>query len=185
MNTQLPITRYLEDARNGDSEAFNEVFQLVYNELRNIAHRHLHYNGRSDTLDTGALVHEAYEHLVGNAEINWQDRNHFFALASRVMRHILIDYVRNRSAKKRGYGLQKLPLNTNQLAIEECTSQLEALEEALRQLFTYNENLAKLVELKFYGGLTHKQISEIMGTSERTVRRDWQRARTWIYTAMQ
>lgn len=178
------ITRYLEDARKGDEEALNEVFGLVYNELRSIAHRHLMVNRQSETLNTTALVHEAYERLVGGEEIDWQDRNHFFALSSRAMRHILVDYARSRTAQKRGGKKQDLPLDAVQLAIEQRSAELEALDEALKQLSQHNERLEQLVELKFFGGFNYQEIAGIMGLSKRTVRRDWQRARTWIFSAM-
>lgn len=178
------ITKYLEDARNGDPEAFNEVFGLVYNELRSIAHRHLLINRQGETLNTTALVHEAYERLVGSTQINWQDRNHFFALTSRAMRNIIIDYARSQNAQKRGGSKENLPLDAVPLAFEQKSAELIALDEALQQLSKHNERLEQLVELKFFGGFNYQEIAGIMGLSKRTVRRDWQRARTWIFSAM-
>jgi len=178
------ITKYLEEARNGDSEAFNQAYSLVYEELRSIAHRHLIHHRKSETLNTTALVHEAYERLVGNSQIEWQNRNHFFALTSRAMRYVLVDYARSRTAKKRGGKSEDLPLDALQLAVDERSAELEALDEALQLLSKHNERLEQLVELKFFGGLSYKEIADIMDLSKRTVRRDWQRARTWIYSAM-
>lgn len=184
MEESRPITNYLEDARKGDSEALNVVFGLVYDELRSIAHRHLMVNRRGETLNTTALVHETYERLVGNVQIDWQDRNHFFALSSRAMRNIIIDYARAQSAKKRGGGKQDLPLDAVPLALEEKSAELIALDEALEKLSQHNERLEQLVELKFFGGFNYQEIAGIMGISKRTARRDWQRARTWIFSAM-
>ncbi len=180
----IDITQYLADARKGDTDAFNRVYEMVYDELRNIAHRQLYRHRQSDTLNTTALVHEAYERLVGNSQIEWQDRNHFYALTSRAMRYILVDYARSRNAKKRGGNKLNVPLDAVQLAIEERSAELEALDEALKQLSSHNKQLEQLVELKFFGGLTYKEIAAIMDRSERSLRRDWQRARTWIYSAM-
>lgn len=184
MNPSVEITKYLAEARNGDADAFNRVYSLVYDELRAIAHRHLYGHRPGKTLNTTALVHEAYERLVGNSQIEWQDRNHFFALTSRAMRFVLVDYARSRSAQKRGGKSEDIPLDTIQLAVDERSAELEALDEALQLLAKHNERLEKLVELKFFGGLNYQEIAGIMGLSERTVRRDWKRARTWIYSAM-
>lgn len=178
------ITKYLEDARKGDAEAFNRVYSLVYDELRSIAHRHLFQHRQGETLNTTALVHEAYERLVGNSQIEWQDRNHFFALTSRAMRFVLVDYARSRTAKKRGGKAEDLPIDAIQLAVDKRSAELEALDEALQLLAQHNERLVKLVELKFFGGLNYQEIAGIMDLSKRTVRRDWQRARTWIYSVM-
>lgn len=184
METPINITQYLEEARKGNSEAFNRVYSLVYEELRSIARRHLFHHRRSETLNTTALVHEAYERLVGNSQIEWQDRNHFFALTSTAMRYILVDYARSRTAKKRGGKSEDLPLDALQLAVDERSAELEALDSALKLLSKHNERLEQLVELKFFGGLSYEEIADIMDLSKRTVRRDWQRARTWIYSAM-
>lgn len=184
MEKSYPITTYLEEARKGDIEAFNRVYSLVYDELHAIAHRHLYHQKQGETLNTTALVHEAYERLIGNSQIEWQDRNHFFALTSRAMRFILVDYARSRTAKKRGGKKEDLPLDALQLAVDERSAELEALDEALHLLAQHNERLVKLVELKFFGGFDYTEIAKIMDLSKRTVRRDWQRARTWIYSAM-
>lgn len=184
MDASVDITKYLEDARKGDSEAFNRVYSLVYDELRSIAHKHLLYNRQGETLNTTALVHKTYERLIGNSQIKWQDRNHFFALTSKAMRYVLIDYARARSAQKRGVKFDHFSLDSFQLAVDERSHELEALDEALQLLSKYNERLEKIVELKFFGGLNYKEIAEILDLSKRTVRRDWQRARTWIYYTM-
>lgn len=179
------ITTYLEAARNGDQEAFNIVYSSVYDELRSIARAQLMNFRGSDTLNTTAIVHEAYERLVGKSKLDLKSRKHFLALTSKAMRHFLVDYARSCTAKKRGGSEPKLPLDALQLAVEQRSAELEALDEALKHLSAYNKKLVELVELKFFGGFTYEEIAEINGCSERTVRRDWERARTWIYTAMQ
>lgn len=185
MNDKMDITNFLAEAREGNPDAFNKVYRYVYDELRSIAHRQLIYFRTGETLHTTALIHEAYERLAGKEEIDWQDRNHFFAVTSRAMRHILVDYARSQSAIKRGGGGKKIPLDAIQLAVEEDPVDLAALDDALQQLSSYNKQFEQLVELKFFGGLSFEEIANIMDCSERTVRRDWQRARTWIYSAMQ
>lgn len=184
MKPSVDITKYLAEARKGNLEAFNKVYSLVYDELREIAHRHLHHHRSGETLNTTALVHETYERLVGKSQIEWQDRSHFFALTSRAMRFVLIDYARSRTAQKRGGKSEDIPLDAVQLAVDKRSAELEALDEALQLLAKHNERLEKLVELKFFGGLNYQEIAGIMNLSQRTVRRDWQRARTWIYSVM-
>lgn len=184
MDASVDITKYLEKARKGDSEAFNRVYSLVYDELRSIAHRQLFNQRRGESLNTTALVHETYERLIGNSQIEWQDRNHFFALTSKAMRYVLVDYARSRTAKKRGGKFDHLSLDTIQLAVDKRSAELESLDEALQLLSKYDKRLEKIVELKFFGGLNYQEIAGILNISQRTVRRDWQSARTWIYSAM-
>ncbi|CAN5393445.1 ECF-type sigma factor [soil metagenome] len=184
MDVQNDITTCLSKARNGNQQAFNLVFEHVYGTLRQMAHRILAYKRYNDTLNTTALVHEAYEKLVGNQEIDWEDRSHFFSVAAKAMRFILIDYARAQTSQKRGGRDQILPLDALQLAVVERSSELMALDEALDLLMKNNSRLGNLVELKFFGGLTYKEIATLTGYSERTLKRDWERARTWIYSVM-
>lgn len=185
MKTQINIPNYLSEARRGDSEAFNRMYSLVYDELCSIAHRHLFLHQQGETLNTTALVHEAYERLLRNSQIHWRDQNHFYALTSRAMQYVLLDYTRTRTAIKRGGRAEDLPLDAVQLVCNERSPELEALDEALQELSEYDERLGRLVELKFFGGLSYKEIAGILGVSKRTVRRDWVRARNWIHSAMQ
>jgi RNA polymerase sigma factor (TIGR02999 family) len=136
-------------------------------------------------MNTTSLVHEVYEKLIGTDDIEWQDRTHFFSVASKAMRFVLIDYARAQSSQKRGGRQQDLSLDAVQLAAVERSNELLALDEALELLSDHDPRLGKLVELKFFGGLTYKDISTITGFSERTLKRDWERARTWIYSVMQ
>jgi RNA polymerase sigma factor (TIGR02999 family) len=182
MNASVETTKYLKEGRNGGSEAFNKVYILLYDELHSIAHRHLFFQKRQGvTLNTTALVHETYERLIGNSQIDLKDRNHFFALTSKAMRYVLADYARSGTAQKRGGKADPISLDSFQLAVDECSEELETLNEALQLLSQHNERLEKIVELKFFGGLNYSEIAGLLNLSQRTVRRDWQRARAWIY----
>lgn len=178
------ITRLLNQVSKGSPEALDQLYPFVYDELRHIAHQRLLRNRPGQTLNTTALVHEAYIKLVDQAQDGWNNRAHFFALASRAMRFILIDYARKRTAQKRG-GLQHdVPLSAVQIAVDERTTDLLTLNDALDKLHTYSERLARLVEYRFFGGLTYQEIAEVTELSVPTVKRDWQRARAWLYQAM-
>jgi len=183
---QRPITTLLKEAQAGDRDAFKEVMPHVYDELRRIAHQRLMKHRPSQTLNTTALVHEAYLRLVDQTQADWQDRAHFFAVASRSMRFIIIDYVRARTAEKRGGAPDDVPLDDVQVAIaDERAADLLTLNDALEQLAAVNERLSQLVEYRFFGGLTYREVAEVTGRSVPTVKRDWARARTWLYRALQ
>lgn len=185
ISTEHHITQLLLAASGGHSGAFDELMPLVYDEMRRIAHQRLLGYRPGDTLNTTALVHEVYLKLVNQKEASWQDRAHFFALASRAMRFILVDYARTRTAEKRGGRQADVPLDAVQIATEERTADLLALNEALERLAASSERLALLVEYRFFGGLTYEEIAEVTGWSLRTVRRDWRRARAWLYNEME
>jgi RNA polymerase sigma factor (TIGR02999 family) len=185
-DSRQPITALLKEAQAGDRDALEEVMPRVYDELRRIAHQRLMKHRPSQTLNTTALVHEAYLRLVDQKQADWQDRAHFFAVASRSMRFIIIDYVRARTAEKRGGAQDDLPLDDVQVAVaDERAADLLTLNDALEQLSAVNERLSQLVEYRFFGGLTYKEIAEVTGRSVPTVKRDWARARTWLYQALQ
>lgn len=180
------ITQLLRAMRGGDRDRADELFAQVYDELRRIAHQRLSKHRPGATLNTTALVHEAYLRLVDQSQVEWQDRAHFFALSSRAMRFVIIDYVRARTAQKRGGGKDDVPLDDVQLrAADERTADLLTLNDALDQLADVNERLSRLVEYRFFGGLTYKEIAAVTERSVPTVKRDWRRARTWLYQAMQ
>ena len=179
------LTQLLQQARSGDRSALDELFPQVYDELRQIAHQRLLRSRPGETLNTTALVHEAYLRLVDQTAAQWQDRSHFFALASRAMRFILIDYSRARTSQKRGGPEAPIPLDTVQIAADERAVELLALDQALEQLTKNDERLGKLVEFRFFGGLTYEEVAEVTGMSVPTVKRDWRRARTWLYHEMQ
>jgi RNA polymerase sigma factor (TIGR02999 family) len=179
------LTQLLVEARDGGAEALERLFPIVYLRLHEIAHAHLGRDGEGRTVSTTALVHEAYLKLVDADRIEWQDRNHFFSLASRAMRQILIDYARKHLAAKRGGELHRVDLDDVQIAAADRADTLVALDEALTRLATLSPRLAQVVELKFFGGLAEEEIARILGVTDRTVRREWTKARGWLQNALQ
>lgn len=177
-------TELLNAARARDREAIDELFGLTYEELKRAAHHRLRRQRTGETLNTTALVHEAYLRLIGAADVRWEDRGHFFALASRAMRFVLIDHVRSRGAKKRGGPAVALSLDDVEVPAEVGEADLLGLNDALEQLIQLNPRLAQVVEYRFFGGLTYEEIGDLTGASESTVKRDWARARTWLFRAM-
>jgi RNA polymerase sigma factor (TIGR02999 family) len=179
------ITQLLLEARQGDPEAANHLYDAVYDELRRIARGRLSRNRAENTLNTTALVHEAYLRLVDQAQAAANDRAHFFALASRAMRFVLIDYARRRTAQKRGGVQRDISLDEVRVGVEDRTLDLLALDEALDELTAFDERLGRLVEFRFFGGLTYEEIAEVTEWSVPTIKRDWRRARAWLFRAMQ
>jgi RNA polymerase sigma factor (TIGR02999 family) len=177
-------TDLLHSARSGSRAAFDELFALAYDELKRAAHHRLARNRAGETLSTTVLVHEAYVRLVDQSRAQWVDRAHFLALASRAMRFVLIDHVRARRAQKRGGGAYEVRLDEVELAAEAQGPDLLALHEALERLTAFSPRLGRLVEFRFFGGLTYEEIAEAAGTSVPTVKRDWVRARAWLFQAM-
>lgn len=165
----------------GDTEALDRLIDLVYNDLRAIAHRQLSGERDDHTLNTTALVHEAYLQLAGHTAPRWQGRARFFALLSRVMRHVLVDYARTRGAAKRGGGRVRVPLRDDSAVSDQELVELLAMDEALTRLAEKDERLARVVECRFFGGLTDAEIGEALDISERTVNRDWRRARAYLF----
>jgi RNA polymerase sigma factor (TIGR02999 family) len=176
------ITQLLEQARNGERAAWDRAVALVYSDLRRLAHRQLAGRNRGDqTLDTTGLVHECYLRLAG-AEKNVNDRGHFFALAARVMRQVICDYARERMAQKRGGGERGIPLEEIEVAEVRQAMQLIELDDLLTRLMQENERQARVVECRFFAGLTEAETAQALGISERSVQRDWSDARTWLST---
>jgi RNA polymerase sigma factor (TIGR02999 family) len=183
------ITRLLAAARQGDGEAMDRLMALVYDELRLMARRQLRHRRPGQTLTTTALVHEAYLKLVDHPGATWEDRSHFLSVAALAMRHILVDSARRRVAKKRGGEGVRIPLDELHLSLEEPSAEARAVEvlgldRALTSLASLNERLSRLVELRFFGGLNEEETARVMGTSERTVRRDWRKARAFLFQAL-
>lgn len=183
------ITRLLAAAHEGDGEAMDRLMSLVYGELRAMARRQVRSRRPGQTLTTTALVHEAYLKLVGHPGAIWQDRSHFLSVAAVTMRHILVDSARRRVAKKRGGEGVRVPFDDLHLSLEEPSSdaravEVLALDRALTSLAALNERLSRLVELRFFGGLNEEETARVMGTSERTVRRDWRKARAFLFQAL-
>lgn len=154
---------------------------LVYDALRAIAHRQLRGERSQHTLSTTALVHEAYLRLVDQRNANWHDRTHFFAMAARVMRRVLVDYARRRVARKRDGARQAIPLDQAPLVVDDQAEQLLELDDALERLATRDTRMARVVELRFFAGLTDDEVAEVLGVSPRTVRNDWVKAKGWLY----
>jgi len=175
------ITALLVELREGRRDAMDRLVPLVYRELRRIAHGQLSVERTGHTLDTTALVHEAYLRLVDLDRIEWRDRAHFFSVAAGSMRRILIEYARSYRAAKRGGGLHPLPLDEGAIAVQERADTLIALDEALTRLTALDERQARVVECRFFAGLTDEETAEALGITARNARRDWVKARGWLY----
>jgi RNA polymerase sigma factor (TIGR02999 family) len=177
------VTLALREARGGDTEALNRAFALVYDEIRAIAHARRVRLGAGGTLDTTAVVHEAYLKLARHGGMAWEDRSHFLAVASKAMRQVLLDRARRKLADKRGGGAEHVPLTVADppAAATAEAREVLALEEALGRLETVDPRLVRVVELRFFGGLTVEETARALGISEPTVKRDWQRARLFLH----
>jgi RNA polymerase sigma factor (TIGR02999 family) len=180
------ITRWLADWRHGDENARDQLFAVVHPQLQQIAARFLHQERADHTLEPNALVNELYMRLVGTQLVSYRDRAHFFAIAARTMRHILIDHARARIAEKRGGEKQRLSLS----AIEgwtpaECNEDILALDDLLAKLATADPRAARVVELRFFGGMTEEEVAEALNVSAITVKRDWKVARAWLMSRLQ
>ncbi len=175
------VTQALISASAGDQLAGDLLWQMTYQELHRIAQRHLYRERADHTLSATALVHEAYLRLVDQDRIEWQNRAHFFSVASQVCRRILVDYARKRRAQKRGGARARVTLDDAAASVDGESDEILALHEALERLAVLDQRLAKLVECRYYGGLSEIETAEVLGVSERTVRRDWLKAKGWIY----
>jgi len=174
----------LIEMREGDPEAIDRLMPLVYDELRALAHHKLRFERPDHTLNTTALVHEAYVRLVDQRQVQWQGRTHFIAIAAQAMRRILVNYAEKRNAAKRGGQLARIPLHRSLVFTEERSDELLALDEALTRMEGFNERGCRVVEYRFFGGLTHEEIAEVMGLSVRTVERTWRMAKQWLRLEM-
>jgi RNA polymerase sigma factor (TIGR02999 family) len=183
--TDGQITRLLASVREGNREAIDLVFNLVYAELHTAARRQLARARPGQTLNTTVLVHEAYVKLVESAQANWNDRGHFFAVAAKAMRQIIIDYARWAARKKRGGGAQRISLDGIDVANEERASELIALDAALERLETFSPALARLVELRFFAGLSIDETAEALALPPHQIKREWRKARAFLFQAIQ
>ena len=185
MNAPSCTTELLLELRGGDGAAFDRLFAQLYDELGAMARQRLGRVRPGQTLDTSALVHEAYLRLVDQTRVELQDRDHFLALAARTMRFIVVDHARARSAAKRGGGAAPLTLERiSALGAVQEAEDVMAVDEALAALERMDERLGQVVELRFFGGLTYEEIARITERSVPTVKRDWTRARAWLYRFM-
>ncbi len=175
------ITQLLGRFRHGDREAEGELLPVVYGELRRLAENNLRRERRNHTLSPSALVHEAYLRLAGSDQPDWHDRAHFFAVAARVMRQVLVDYARRRQAHKRGASFEIINVDAELPFAESKSSELLALDEVLNRLELQDTRQSKIVEMKFFAGLTFEDIADILGVSSKTVKREWTMARAWLH----
>lgn len=175
------LTGLLIEWRQGDEAALDKLTPLVYDELRRIAHRYVQRERDGHTLQTTALVNEAYLRLAGQQKIEWQSRAHFFAVTAQVMRHVLIDHARRRHYAKRGGDLQQIPLDDAAMMSQHRAAELVALDEALNELAKLDPRKSRVVELRYFGGLSLEETSEVLEVSLMTVRRDWRAAKAWLY----
>jgi RNA polymerase sigma factor (TIGR02999 family) len=178
------VTQLLAAWGKGDRSALDRLFPLVHSELRRIAQRQMSQERPGHTLQATALVNEAYLKLAGQHGFDWQNRAHFFAVCAQVMRHILIDHARAHARDKRGGGAIKVSLNDALVVADDQASHFIALDEALRVLERLDPQKGKIVELRYFGGLSIEEAAEVMKVSPRTVRREWQRAKAWLYRMM-
>jgi RNA polymerase sigma factor (TIGR02999 family) len=178
------ITSLLAAWRDGDRDAVHQLMPCVYSELRAMAHRQ--FRGRDDaTLQPTAIVHEAYAKLERHSRLSVQDRHHFFAIAARVMRQIVVDYARKRVASKRGGQLAMIAIDDLQVPAPTRAAEIVAVDDALDQLARLDVSLSRLVELRFFAGLSVEETADVLGCSARTVKRDWRKARALIHAALE
>jgi RNA polymerase sigma-70 factor (ECF subfamily) len=178
------VTQLLQQWGRGDDSALTELTPLIYEELRRLAHHYMEGERRDHTLQTTALVNEAYLRLADQTNPNWQSRAHFFAVAARAMRQILVSYARSNRAQKRGGGAARIELDEAAILSPEQSKEIVDLHEALERLDTLDSRKARVVELKFFGGLNYDEIAEVLKIAHVTVRRDWEFARLWLYTEL-
>jgi RNA polymerase sigma factor (TIGR02999 family) len=182
--TSVGVTQLLVDWSKGDQDALNQLMPLVYDELRRLANRHLRRERPDHTLQTTALVHEAYLRLVDQTSANWQNRLQFFAVAAQLMRRILVDYARSHHAAKRGGEFIKVSLDEALAPATERDAELLALDDALDRLAAIDAQQSRVVELRVFAGLTLEETAQALNISPRTVRREWSMAKAWLHQQM-
>ncbi len=178
------VTQLLSKAQNGDKAALDKLLPLVYNELRGVAANQLKSERGDHTLQATALVHEAYMRLLEQTQVDWRNRAHFFSIAAEMMRRILVNYAVKRNAQKRGQGATKLSLDDAVSYTNQRDFDLVALDEALKNLAEFDETQAKIVELRFFGGLKIEEAAEVLEISVSTVKREWRMAKAWLKTRL-
>lgn len=184
MNGNFEVTQLLKKAQEGDRSSLDRLLPLVYNELRSVAANQLRSERDDHTLQATALVHEAYIRLLEQREVDWCNRAHFFSIAAEMMRRILVNYAVQRSARKRGSGATRIALDDVASFAEGRDFDLVALDDALKTLSRLDEMQARIVELRFFGGLTIEEAAEVLDVSESTVKREWRMAKAWLKTQL-
>jgi RNA polymerase sigma factor (TIGR02999 family) len=178
------VTQLLVAWGNGDQAALEQLMPLVYSELHRLAHRHIKKERPGHTLQTSALLNEAFLRLVDQRDVHWQGRAHFFGLAAQMMRRILVDYARSRRYAKRGGDAQQVTFDEGLIVSRQLSADVIYVHEALNELAAIDERKSKVVELKFFGGLSIEETAEVLGVSPGTVMRDWTLAKAWLRLAM-
>ncbi len=174
------VTQLLVAWSNGDSSARDSLMPLVHDELRRLAHRYMGRERGNHTLQTSALVNEAYLRLIDQKDVHWQNRAHFFGIAARIMRRILVDYARKKGFAKRGGDLQPVALDEAMIVSPERAAEVVALDDALNCLAKLDHRKSQIIELRFFGGLSIEETAEVLGVSAGTVMRDWTFAKAWL-----
>lgn len=183
--SEKPITQLLQELRNGERQTLDEILPLVYDELRRLANNYLNRERSNHTLQPTALVHEAYLRLIGQKAIEWQNRAHFFGVSARLMREILIEYARGRNRQKRGGEFKtQIALDENISFSQQNQLDVVAVDDALSKLEKLDERQARIVEMKFFGGLTIEEIGEVLSISPATVKREWSSAKLFLYKTL-
>ena len=177
------MSRLLVDWGNGNQAALDELIPLVHDELRRLAGRYMRRENQGHTLQTSALVNEAYMRLVDQKSVHWQNRAHFFGVAAQLMRRILVDHARRRSRAKRGGGAQQVSL-VDQAGVSKEVAEVIALDAALTNLTEMDPRKSQIVEMKFFGGLTTEEVAEVLKVTPRTVEREWRKAKAWLNRAL-
>ncbi len=175
------FTKLLEECASGNKSLVNEILPVVYKELHKISSKYLREEYRHHTFQTTELVHEAYLKIIGDKKISWQSKAHFFGIAAKSMRQVLVDYARKRKAKKRGEGMNNISLDDAPTIPIEADEQILALDEALSKLETIDERSSNIVELRYFSGLTIEETAEYLEISPATTKRDWNFAKAWLY----
>jgi RNA polymerase sigma factor (TIGR02999 family) len=178
---QHEITELLAEWRDGNQSALDELYPLVYNELHRLARRYMSRERKGHTLQTTALINEAYVRLVDQKNVQWANRSHFFAISAQIMRRILIDHARRHAYAKRGGGAQQVSLEEAATVAPDLGLELIRLDEALNTLAEMDPRRSQVVEMRYFGGLNNEEIAGVLNISENTVTRDWNMARAWLY----
>ena len=179
------VTALLEAWSQGDKAALDRLTPLVHDELRRLAHHYMRGERGGHTLQTTALVNEAYVRLVDQKDVHWQSRAHFFGVAAQVMRHLLVDYARTRARQKRGGEIPHVSLEEAQTMSQSRAAELLALDDALNELARVDERRSRVVELRYFGGLSIEETAEVLKVQPITVSRDWRWAKAWLFRALQ
>jgi len=178
------VTQLLDLHRDGDEQAGERLFALVYDELHEMAHRQLRYRSPGETMNTTGLVHEAFLKMFDRGDSDWNDRAHFFAVTARAMRHILVDYARFKKAEKRGGDAHHTELDASLISDTNTKVDVEDLDLAMKKLAELNPRLSHIVEMRFFGGMSIEETAAVLDVSSRTVDRDWLKAKSFLYLAL-